>query len=79
VTTDLIPLLEAADRCGMCRSSAYTHAHAGTFPVPVIKVGGRYKVSRAAVERTLRRAEQEDGSGDGDPRDPGQSSSGPPP
>ncbi len=43
---------------GISKNSAYTAANAGTLPVPVIRIGRRMLISRAAVEELLaRRAE----------------------
>ncbi|MFG1952432.1 helix-turn-helix domain-containing protein [Micromonospora sp. NPDC048830] len=38
---------------GLSRSGAYEMAQAGTLPVPVIKVGSRYRVSVAAIIAVL--------------------------
>lgn len=38
---------------GMSRSSAYALARAGRLPVPVLRVGSRYRVSVAAVLTAL--------------------------
>ncbi len=38
---------------GLSRSSAYTMAQAGTLPVPVIRVGSRYRVSVTAIIAVL--------------------------
>jgi predicted DNA-binding transcriptional regulator AlpA len=43
-----------AGRCfGMHRDTAYRRARAGTFPVPVMRVGRRLQVSRAAIMAAL--------------------------
>jgi len=44
---------EAAKRLGIGRGSAYAAARADTLPVPVIRVGRRMVVSRAAIERLV--------------------------
>ena len=44
---------EAARRLGVGRGSAYAAAREGRFPVPVIKIGRRMLVSRAALEELL--------------------------
>jgi hypothetical protein len=38
---------------GISRDVAYRRTRAGTFPVPVIRVGSRYVVTRAALLRAL--------------------------
>ncbi|MFI7209402.1 MULTISPECIES: helix-turn-helix domain-containing protein [Micromonospora] len=38
---------------GLSRTSAYEMAQAGTLPVPVIKVGSRYRVSVTAIIAVL--------------------------
>ncbi|WP_328851245.1 helix-turn-helix domain-containing protein [Micromonospora globbae] len=38
---------------GLSRSTAYEMAQAGTLPVPVIRVGSRYRVSVAAIIAVL--------------------------
>ncbi len=44
---------EAAKRLGIGRTTAYLAARNGTFPVPVIRIGRRLVVSRAAIDRLL--------------------------
>lgn len=44
---------EAAPLFDMSRTTAYTHAAAGRFPVEVLRVGGRLKVRTADVRRYL--------------------------
>ena len=46
-------MAEAAKRLGIPRSSAYDLAARGLFPVPVISLGRRKVVSRAALERLI--------------------------
>lgn len=41
VTTDL---MTAAEVLGIGRTTAYTSARAGTFPVPLVRTGRRYRV-----------------------------------
>ncbi|MEU2615905.1 helix-turn-helix domain-containing protein [Micromonospora sp. NPDC007271] len=43
----------AGEIFGLSRSSAYDMAQAGTLPVPVIKVGSRYRVSVTAIIAVL--------------------------
>lgn len=38
------PLMTAADILSISRNTAYEHASAGTFPVKVLKLGGRCRV-----------------------------------
>jgi excisionase family DNA binding protein len=44
---------EAADILGISRSTAYESVRTGTFPVPVIRIGRRLVISRAAIELVL--------------------------
>lgn len=44
---------EVADVFGIARSTAYMLAKENRLPVPVIRLGRRMVVSRAAVERLL--------------------------
>ena len=46
-------LPEFAAAVGASRSYVYALAKAGRLPVPLIRVGGKLLVSRAAVERLL--------------------------
>ncbi len=43
----------AGEIFGLSRSGAYEMAQAGTLPVPVIKVGSRYRVSVTAIIAVL--------------------------
>jgi predicted DNA-binding transcriptional regulator AlpA len=49
----LIDLLEAAAPLEIGRSTAYTLAQRGDFPVEVLKIGGRLKVRTADLRRYL--------------------------
>lgn len=51
--SDWMDLAELADRLGIHRQTAYEFAWEGKLPVPAIKVGNRYRVSRRAYERLL--------------------------
>jgi len=51
---------EACARLGVGKTLGYELARAGTFPVPVIKVGRRLLVSRTAVDRLLASAGKEE-------------------
>ena len=44
---------EVAQLLGLSRNSAYVAAREGRLPVPVIKIGKRMMVSRAALDRFL--------------------------
>lgn len=49
-TTDVVT---AGRILGISRNTAYAHARRGTFPVPVIKIGSRYRVPVAAILAVL--------------------------
>lgn len=51
VTVDVWPT--GAEIFGMSRPTAYELARNGQFPVPVIKVGRRYRVSTAEIFKKL--------------------------
>jgi excisionase family DNA binding protein len=58
---------EAAERLGIGRTLAYELAKADRLPVPVLRLGRRLVVGRAALERELarkkdRRSERKDGA-----------------
>ncbi len=44
---------EAAVILGIGRGLAYESCRRGEFPVPVIRVGTRYRISRLALEKLL--------------------------
>lgn len=46
-------LTEVAQILGISRNSAYVAARADDLPVPVIRIGSRMLVSRAALDRLL--------------------------
>lgn len=48
-----ISLPEAGKALGIGQSSTYASVKAGTFPVPVIKIGGRYVVPTAPLRELL--------------------------
>ncbi|HEX3957851.1 MAG TPA: hypothetical protein VHZ03_14630 [Trebonia sp.] len=48
-----VPLAVAARPFGLGRNKAYELARAGEFPCPVIRVGERYRVNRAALYEAL--------------------------
>ena len=49
----LLSVDEAAILLGITRSTAYRAIHNGTLPAVVIKLGGRLRISRAALDRVL--------------------------
>ncbi|HVK26240.1 MAG TPA: helix-turn-helix domain-containing protein [Actinokineospora sp.] len=48
-----VDLLTTARALGVGRTTAYAMARAGTFPCPVIRVGGAYRVPTAGLLRLL--------------------------
>lgn len=48
-----VDVVTAGRAFGIGRDMSYRHARQGTFPVPVLRVGGRYLVTRAALLRGL--------------------------
>ncbi len=48
-----VTVTEAARQLGISRSFAYQAIAKGIFPVPVIRIGARVVVSRAALDRYL--------------------------
>ena len=55
---------EAARQLGISRSFAYQAIARGDFPVPVLRIGGRVVVSRAALDRYLDGADDQKRGGD---------------
>lgn len=51
ITVPAVPVV--SDMIGMSRSSAYAALQAGTFPVRVLKIGKKYRVSRADLLKFL--------------------------
>jgi len=51
--TRTVPLVDAGRALGVGRTSSYESARAGTFPLPVIRVGKRIVVSKTLLERLL--------------------------
>jgi excisionase family DNA binding protein len=51
---------EAARALGIGRTLAYLSIREGSFPTPVIRVGVRYLIPRAALERLLLGYDAED-------------------
>ncbi|MEU9516615.1 helix-turn-helix domain-containing protein [Micromonospora sp. NPDC048169] len=56
VTFDIVV---AGRACGMGRTTAYELAKRGEFPVRVLKLGNRYRVTRADLLRFLGEADAE--------------------
>lgn len=52
-TAATISVPEAGDVLGLGRNKAYELARQGEFPVRVLKIGSRYRVSQADLERYL--------------------------
>jgi excisionase family DNA binding protein len=48
--SEVLTLAEAAERLGIHRVTAYKLVARGAFPVPVLTVGSRMKVSRRALD-----------------------------
>ncbi|MFH9607107.1 helix-turn-helix domain-containing protein [Streptomyces sp. NPDC017448] len=48
-----IDLRTAARALGICTETAYRLNQRGVFPCPVLRVGGRYRVSTSELMRTL--------------------------
>jgi excisionase family DNA binding protein len=51
--TATVSLTEAAARLGISRAYAYRLAREGRFPVSVLEIGRKKRVSRAQLERFL--------------------------
>lgn len=49
----LVSVEEAAEMFGQSRSSLYRAIAMGSFPIPVLEIGGRYRISRAAIQRLI--------------------------
>jgi hypothetical protein len=48
-----VDLLTAGEVLGLRRTATYQTARAGRFPVPLIRVGSRYRVAAADLQRAL--------------------------
>ena len=53
---------QAATMLGIGRSLTYECVRTGKFPVPAIRVGSRYLLSRATLERLLDLGRESDGT-----------------
>jgi excisionase family DNA binding protein len=49
----LLSVEETAMLLGETRSTLYRALKAGTFPLPVFRIGGRIRIQRRAVERLI--------------------------
>ncbi|MFB4284972.1 helix-turn-helix transcriptional regulator [Nonomuraea sp. MTCD27] len=49
----VVGLMEAARLLGMGRTTAYRLAKTGTFPCPVLRIGGRYAVPLSGLRALL--------------------------
>lgn len=59
-----VTVSEAARQLGISRSFAYQSIARGDFPVPVLRIGGRVVVSRAALDRYLDGGDDQKRGGD---------------
>lgn len=57
-----VDLMVAARALGIGRSLAYDMAKRGRFPVRVLRLGNRYRVTRADLLRVLGVVDQEEGT-----------------
>jgi len=57
-----VDLMAAARALGIGRSLAYDMAKRGRFPVRVLRLGNRYRVTRADLLRVLGVVDQEEGT-----------------
>lgn len=53
----LVGIVEAGATLGISRTAVYAMVKENRFPVPVLRVGDRYRVSRRALEDFIARAE----------------------
>jgi excisionase family DNA binding protein len=51
--SDVMPLAKAAEQLDIDKTTAYRLAKKGEFPLPVLRVGSGFKVSRRALDRKL--------------------------
>jgi excisionase family DNA binding protein len=49
----LLSVEETAELLGQSRSSLYRAIATGSLPLPVLNIGGRYRIARVAVERLI--------------------------
>lgn len=60
MVSDLMSLTAACDELDIHKSTGYQLVKDGKFPIPVVRVGGGYKVSRTALNAFLARARGEE-------------------
>lgn len=60
MNTQTLSVPEAGDVLGLGRNKAYELARQGEFPVRVLKIGSRYRISRADLDRYLGITEESD-------------------
>jgi excisionase family DNA binding protein len=49
----LLSVEEAAELLGQSRSSLYRSIHKGDLPLPLVRMSGRWRIPRRAVERLV--------------------------
>lgn len=49
----MVRFRDVCDALGMSIDSGYAHVAAGTFPIPLVKVGAIWKARRVDLERFL--------------------------
>lgn len=49
----LLSVEEAAELLGHSRSSLYRSIHKGDLPLPLLRISGRWRIPRRAVERLV--------------------------
>ncbi|MYR92361.1 MULTISPECIES: helix-turn-helix domain-containing protein [unclassified Streptomyces] len=49
----MVDLRTAARALGICRATAYNLIHRGSFPCPVLRVGGQYRIPTSYLMHTL--------------------------
>ena len=49
----LVPFKDACAALGVSIYTGYEYARAGTFPVPIVRIGSRMKVRRTDLDRFL--------------------------
>lgn len=54
----LVGIGEAGATLGISRTTTYKMLREGRFPVPVIRLGGRFRVSKRALERFIESGEE---------------------
>lgn len=52
---DLIPIWPEAGRLGIGRDLTYRLARKNAFPIPVVRIGSAYRMSRTAFDRYIQR------------------------